>query len=221
MNNQSPEDSRSLIKALGRFLADVAHELNNPIGGIMGLAQLLLQGGKLAPEDRQDVESILSQGQHCQAIVSNLLLFTRRQEFHQEYLELSHLLHSTLGEVQRDFLNFGLDVVDECPSTLPLALGDAVQLRQVFLYLLMNIRRAVAGQKKKTLVLEGGCHEGRVYVRLRDNGHFNPKGDQTEPDLGWTICDDILQVHQGALSVVGDESGTVMTLELPAHAVNT
>jgi len=219
MNNLSSDDPQSLIKALGRFSAAIAHELNNPIGGIMGLAQLLLQGGRLNPEDRQDVESILSQGQHCQAIVENLLIFTRREDFHQEGLELSSILHSTLEAVKSDLLNFGLDIVDDCPLSLPEVLGDATQLRQVFLYLLMKIRRAVAGQKEKNLIIEGGAHDGRVYVRLLDNGHAISKDIGSEADLRWTICDDILRSHNGTLSILSDKNGTVMTLELPASAV--
>src|SRR5437879_3443830 len=119
--SDNPEAFRT---ALGQFAADVVHELNTPVGGVIGFAQLLLDGKELGPKERQDIETILAQGQRCRAIIQNLLLFSRRQPLKMDELDLSQLVHFTLDSVRYDFLNFGIDVIDECPASLPSVLGD-------------------------------------------------------------------------------------------------
>ncbi len=206
------------LPTIGQFAADVAHQLNNPVGGVIGLTQLLLDGKGLGPQERKDVETILGQGQRCRAVIQDLLLFGPAQNPKKEAMDLSPLIHSILEKVHYDFLNFGLKVVNECPPSLPSVMGDSGQLQQVLLHLFMKTRRAVAGQKEKKLYIHGGKTGAGVCLRLRHTGRVIPE-DTLQTDLGWSACREILQKHSGTLSTQSEESsGVTFIMELPVYA---
>jgi signal transduction histidine kinase len=200
---------------LAQSAADVAHDLNNPIGGVIGLTQLLLEGGKLGPKERQDVETILAQGQCCRAIIQDLLLFRPRAQPKKEKIDLSPIVHSIVESLRYDFVKIGLKLVDKCPPSLPFVLGDAGQLQQVFLHFALHVRRAIAGQKEKKLFLEGGQNANHIYVRLRYSGRALSE-DLYKTDFRWLVCRQILQDHEGSLSVQKTESPEAsLTMTLP------
>jgi len=204
--------------SIGQFVSDASHDLNNPVGGIIGLAHLLLEGGQLSIKGRQDVEMILAQGQRCRAIIQDLLLLRPLSPPKKEKLDLSPLVHSILENLRYDFLKFGLALEDECPPSLPFVLGDAGQLQQVFLHLVLKAHRAMAGQKEKKLFLQGGQDAALVYVRLRHTGRALSE-DIHKTDFRWLVCRQILQNHGGTLSVQpGQNTEATMTMKLPLYA---
>jgi two-component system NtrC family sensor kinase len=215
---QPGHERQVLSAALGQFAADLAHKLNNPVGGLMGLAQLLLEGKKLGPQERQDVETILAQGQRCRAILQDILLFRPQPHAVMEKMDFSVLAHGTLEGLRLDFLKFELTVVDQCPPSLPWVLGDASQLQQVFLHLLLAARHAMAGQNKKTLTLQGEENAGRVRIAVQHTGPALSE-DFQQTDLAWQICRDILEKHAGTVSSGRHaKTGAYMTMELPVYA---
>ena len=94
MQSQLVESEK--LSTIGRLAAGVAHEINNPLGGMMGFTELLLKGKDLSASQREDLQSILEQGQRCSKIVQNLLEFSRRKAGKTETVSLRLVLEACL-----------------------------------------------------------------------------------------------------------------------------
>jgi signal transduction histidine kinase len=220
------------LAGIGQLAAGVAHELNNPLSGVMGFAQLLLADPTLTAQQRSDVETICGQSQRCRVIIQNLLQFSRRKDPVSEPVDIAPLLQATVDLVKYDFSTSGIDLIQKIPASLPMVFGDANQLQQVFLNLITNARQAMEAQKKGRLLIEGKENQGRVQILFTDEGPGIPKeilGKVFDPffttkppgkgtGLGLSICYGIVLQHQGDLRVESEVGlGTTFTLELPIH----
>src|SRR5437879_4037391 len=126
------------LAGIGQLAAGVAHELNNPLSGVMGFAQLLLDDRSLNTQQRKDVETICGQAQRCRVIIQNLLQFSRRKNPVIEPVDLAPLIKTTVDLVKYDFSTSGVDILMKVPESLPMVYGDPNQLQQVFLNLITN-----------------------------------------------------------------------------------
>ncbi len=220
------------LAGIGQLAAGVAHELNNPLSGVMGFTQLLLESSGLTSEQKKDLETIYTQSQRCRAIIQNLLQFSRRKDPKKEELDLVPVIEATLELVKYEFSTSDIEVIRKCPRSLPLVYGDVHQLQQVFLNVLTNARQAMEGRRKSVLEIEAGHTPQSVFVRFKDNGVGIPKDVQdkifdpfftTKPvgkgtGLGLSICYGIVQQHQGTLRVDSDAgTGATFILELPIY----
>ncbi len=219
------------LAAIGQLAAGVAHELNNPLTGIMGFAQLLLQEEGLSGQQKEDLEGIYKQSQRCRQIIQNLLQFSHRKEPKREPTQMVSLVESTLRLVRYDLVTSGVSVVHEAAEGLPRISADPNQLQQVFLNLLTNARQALEGRKDGRIVIKSEADGERVRVTFQDNGcgipaeHINKVFDPfftTKPvgkgtGLGLSISYGIVQQHGGTLRVESEPGqGTRFILEFPA-----
>ena len=218
------------LASIGQLAAGVAHELNNPMSGIMGFTQLLLEGKTLSEQQRRDLETIYAQSQRCRTIIQNLLQFSRRQDPKKAELDLGLALQATIDLVKYDFSSSGIALDAHIPETLPRLFGDPQQLQQVFLNLLVNARQALNGRPKSQVMIDVSLEGVEVVVRVKDNGPGIPKeivGKVFDPffttkpvgqgtGLGLSICHGIIQQHQGSIEVESDGStGTTFVVRLP------
>ncbi len=218
------------LAGIGQLAAGVAHELNNPLSGVMGFAQLLLDDPALTPQQRKDVETICGQSQRCRVIIQNLLQFSRRKEPLSEPVDLAPLIKATVDLVNYDFSTSGIELLQHVPTSLPMVFADPNQLQQVFLNLITNARQAFEGRKQGKLTIEGEEQKGRVLLHFIDDGpgipaailgkifdpFFTTKPPGKGTGLGLSICYGIVQQHHGDLRVKSQPgAGTTFTLELP------
>jgi len=218
------------LASIGQLAAGVAHELNNPMSGIMGFTQLLLEDQTLSKQQRSDLETIYAQSQRCRTIVQNLLQFSRRQDPKKVELDLGLILQATIDLVKYDFPSSGVALVTRIPKDLPHVFGDPQQLQQVFLNLLVNARQAMAGRPQSQVTIEASLEAGHVVVRVMDNGPGIPKENMgkifdpfftTKPvgqgtGLGLSICHGIIQQHQGTIDVTSSPGeGATFKLSFP------
>jgi signal transduction histidine kinase len=222
--------SRSLA-AIGSLGAGVAHEINNPLTGILGVAQLLL--GDL-PEDhpfRPMVRDIEDQALRIESIVHNLLRLAQRQAGEdQRALDLGAIVDDALELCgQKAFRDSGIAIEKRIPSPGPPVRGNAAQLQAAVIHLIQNARHAMAGGG--TLTLESSLPEaGLLRLKVADTGHgidpehlprifdpfFTTKARHADTGIGLSVVHKIIEDHGGTIRVESQRGlGTSFSITLP------
>lgn len=218
------------LSALGQMIAGAAHELNNPLAGILGYTQLL-SVEPLPASVLQDIAVIQKEAQRCQRIVKNLLTFARKSKGQPESIDLNEMLTGIIELHVPQFRPHGIEIECDFDATLPRAFGDFSQLQQVMVQLLINSGDALkehSGPRALRITTE---RKGD-YIRLKviDNGpgipsenlnklfepFFTTKEVGQGTGLGLSMCFGIIQSHQGRLFVKNTPNGgATFVVELP------
>ncbi len=229
------------LSAVGQLISGVAHELNNPLSVIVGYGQLL-SGRDLPPELRRPVELMLAQGNRMTKIVQSLLLFSRQRKAERGAVDVREAMEQTLGLRATQLMLSGIRVGEAYAENVPAAEGDAHQLQQVFLNLILNAEQAILGSGPpgervgNTIRVATGSRTERgqtwVVITIADNGpgiprdllphifepFFTTKKAGEGTGLGLSVSYGIVQQHGGRLRAESHPGHTVFTVELPALA---
>jgi len=219
------------MSALGQLVSGVAHELNNPLSVIIGYGQLLLS--REVPDNmRRPVELMVAQGDRMAKIVRNLLFFARQRPPERAPVSLQAVVEQTLALRVNQLTLSGITVETAFAAELPEITGDAQQLEQVFLNLLLNAEQAILEARPqgriivRTRVSEAGDW---VYADVVDDGpgissdalprvfepFFTTKMVGSGTGLGLSVSYGILEEHGGRLTVQSRRGETIFTVELP------
>jgi signal transduction histidine kinase len=229
------------FSAIGQLLAGVAHELNNPLTTIMGSSEILLLRKCSPDKTRNYLEKINESSLLCKNIVQKLLAFSRKEESKQEYIQVNHVIESTLELKQHDFKVDSIKVVKQLADNMPCTMVDFYELQQVFLNMINNAHQAMkmhAG--KRTLTVKSTFDEKVIRINFLDTGPgipeknlqkifeplFTTKKRGEGAGLGLSICYEIIKKHKGDIFVAnGQGKGACFVIELPivcpAHANST
>ncbi|MFQ5677301.1 MAG: ATP-binding protein, partial [bacterium] len=219
------------LSALGQMISGVAHELNNPLAGISGYSQLLLEE-ELETQVRSDIEVILRETKRCQKIVQNLLTFARKHDSETIPLDANEVVDSVLKLQSYQLKVDGIEIEERLEENLPKVYGDYQQLQQVFVHLINNARDALkkSDNSPKRLSILSEHAQDSVRIKVKDNGigisnqykdkifdpFFTTKEVGEGTGLGLSICYGIVESHHGRLSVDSEPGmGSTFTLELP------
>jgi signal transduction histidine kinase len=153
------------MSAVGQLAGGVAHEINNPLTGVLGQAQILLE--KLAADDprRTHIEKIERAAVRCKRIVRSLLDFSRQKEAQLEYMDINEAVEGALDLCEPDLQSSRVTVVKNLAASVPKIQGNGSQLQQVFLNIVTNALQAMS---------QGGTLS--IGTRLTA---FTPPGDPT------------------------------------------
>lgn len=220
------------LAGLGRMAAGVAHELNNPLTGILVYAELLKDS--LPPDDpaQDDLACIIEDAERCQEIVRGMLEYSRQGEVRVEELDLSQLVEDAFTLIRDNAVFLNVTIKRNYHPEPLVVHGDRKLLRQVFINLLMNAVDAMEGQGTLT-VTTGLDDEGWRYAEVSDTGpgipeeHLSRVFDPfftTKPvgkgtGLGLSVVYGVMERHGGEIKVkeTGPQ-GTTFLVRLPPQA---
>jgi signal transduction histidine kinase len=221
------------LAALGQFVAGIAHELNNPLQGVLGHLELLRTTGAFPKQLRREVQVIYREADRAAKIVRNLLVFAGSRRLTLRSVSLNVVLQKVLALRTPAHRAVGIEVVRHYDEKLPRVKSDPLLLHQVFVNMVMNAEHAIAatGKNGRIEVATSVAPSGdRIIATVRDTGVGIPEGTLSrifEPfyttkevgkgtGLGLAITYGIVQEHGGQIVAANHpEGGAVFTVELP------
>jgi two-component system NtrC family sensor kinase len=229
------ETQRQLVQAekitsLGRMAAGVAHEINNPLAGVLIYADMLMKeiGGN--QQWRQDLEEIISQTLRCKQIVARLLEFSRQSLDERIFFDVNEIIGHCVELLQHQSLFHNVEIIQDLESDLPQILGNPGELEQVFTNLMINGADAMDGTGKITIISRSEPEAKKVLLEFSDSGPGIPleiRGKIFEPffttkpvgvgtGLGLSVVYGVIQRHGGSIETESPpDGGTTFIIRLP------
>jgi signal transduction histidine kinase len=210
--------------------AGVAHEINNPLSGILIYAEMLKEGLKEDGQHTKDIQEIIDQTLRCKNIVSELLEFSRQSVGKTSSFNLEILVTKTLNLLVNQAFFQNISVNKHIDPELPPMVGDMGQLQQVFTNLFINAADAMDGKGALDIKARFDADRNQFVIRVSDTGPGIPEALRekifeifftTKPagkgtGLGLTITKNIIKLHGGDVKIeCPSEGGTTFILELP------
>jgi two-component system, NtrC family, sensor kinase len=226
--------STEKLASIGRLAAGVAHEINNPLGGILAFTQILMQEHPQDEEDRREcLAEIERSALRCKAVVESLLRFSRQTPNDQVGpVSANDVVRSALRLASYRMALDGLQLVTTLAPSLPPVLGDAGQLEQVVLNLVTNavdsVREVHRGAQGR-IEIATSVREGEVLLEVQDNGRgiaegnldklfdpfFTTKEEGRGTGLGLAVTYAIVKEHGGRIAAhTRPEGGAAFTVGL-------
>ncbi len=220
------------LASLGQLSAGVAHEINNPMGIILGYTQLLLREEARHSEKYSDLKIIEKHVKNCKAIVEDLLSFARSSKTEATTHKVHKLIDEVLSFVQQHAELEHLRIIRDYDENVPAILLDEKKIKQVLINLIMNAEHAIGNEGTIRIVTRHDPSSQRVIVEVSDDGHGISKKDlkrifdpffTTKPTgegtgLGLSVSYGIIQDHGGEISVESEPGrGSTFTVVLPAN----
>ena len=226
------------LASLGQLSASVAHEINNPVAGILNLAMLLqrlLKEDGIPPERLADFRrylgQIISETSRVGRIVSDLLAFSRRPAPHRAEADLNGVIENTLSLIAHKLKLANVETRLALDPGLPHLYCDRSQIQQAVLNLVLNAAEAVQGRPEPWLEISTGRANGHaIWFRVRDNGEgmkpevvkkifdpfFTTKPEGKGVGLGLAVTYGIVSSHGGEIEVSSAPGeGATFTVTLP------
>jgi two-component system NtrC family sensor kinase len=217
------------LAAMGRLTSQIAHELNNPLYGIMNTLELLKS--EISPESkrRRILEMALSETERLTELLRKMLNFSKPDEEERQPTNMNTILDEILLLVRKQLQEHGIRVASSFQEGLPLVNASRNQLRQVFLNLIGNARDAMPDGGTLTVTTSGAGD--RVRIEIGDDGigireenlarifdaFFTTKDNIKDVGLGLSVCYGFIEDHGGDIRVRSRHGeGTTFTILLPA-----
>ena len=216
------------LASVGRLAAGVAHEINNPLVGVLAFAEMLREKENMDEQDREDLEVIVRETKRVRDIVRGLLDFARETPSVKTDLNINDVIRATLRLLGKRDAFQGIYIVEDLHENLPLIHGDKNQLQQVIMNLVLNACEAMP--QGGTLLLSSASSGEHVAVQVSDTGcgipaenldkifepFFTTKSVGKGTGLGLAVSYGIVQQHGGSLEVHSEVGrGATFRITLP------
>ena len=225
------------LASLGQFVAGIAHEMNNPLQGVMGHLELLIEMSEAARPLRKELKQIFQEADRAAKIVRNLLVFTGAHRIARQKTKVDRILTRALASRKAHLARAGIKVTRRQGERLPPVICDPAHLQQALLNVLINAEHAVleGGAARRIEVSTAARKRATaVVVTIRDHGpgiplevmpkifdpFFTTKDVGQGTGLGLAITYGIVSEHGGTITAANAaDGGAVFEIELPAAPV--
>ena len=219
------------MAGLGRLAAGVAHEINNPMSGIMLYANLIMEEIGDNHQVSEDLQTIIHEAERCKVIVADLLEFSHQTSYEMEPVDLNEVIQKTLGILKNQPLYHNISVQLNLGDGLPSVLGNTIRLNQVIMNLLVNAAQAMEGSGEIVITSRTRANNDVNEVIIRDTGpgieedllekifepFFTTKTTGEGTGLGLSVSYAIVKEHKGTIRATSSAGeGTTFTLRFPA-----
>jgi len=218
------------LASIGQLSAGVAHEINNPLGIILGYTQLLMRDDDPHKERYEDLKIIEKHAKNCQSIVADLLSFSRSSRPEKEIKNVHDVIDDVLTFIQQHSGLDSVEIIRRYDQQLPSIVLDEKKIKQVFINLIMNAKHAVGKTGSIKLSSEFDPEAGQITVKVADTGHgidkehlprifdpfFTTKPIGEGTGLGLSVSYGIIKNHGGDILVeTRPDKGSTFTVVLP------
>ncbi|MGD2270537.1 MAG: ATP-binding protein [Desulfobacterales bacterium] len=219
------------LASIGQLSAGIAHEINNPLGIVLGYTQLLLRQEESESEKQRDLKTIEKHARNCKTIVEDLLNFARSSTPREDLTRIDEALEDVLKFVQQHADLDGIIINKEYDISVPEMFLDEKKIKQVFMNLIMNATHAIGNSGTLALSTRYVPATRQVFVKIEDNGHgiekknlsrifdpfFTTKPTGEGTGLGLSVSYGIIKNHGGNILVESEVGkGSIFTIVLPA-----
>ena len=218
------------LALIGQLSANVAHELNNPLQGIITYSHLLLEESIFSEDAKESINKIVVQANRCRDIIRGLLDFSRHKTPDKTLCSVNNLLRGCISLVEKQAAFHNIEVTMDLDEQLPMVILDPSQIERVFLNLIINAADAMNGNGQLTLSTKLNHEKTFIEISVQDTGHgiteenmekifdpfFTTKETGHGVGLGLAISYGIIKDHNGNISVESEAGkGTTFTVSFP------
>ncbi len=217
------------LATIGQLCASVAHELNEPLGHILGFAELVKKCPGLPAQAMADNEKILATSLHAREVVKQLLIFSRQTSQQKTKVNLNHLIRQGLTFLESRCVSEGIKLQCRLGPDVPEIEAAPAQMNQVFVSLMVNaiqampdggtisIRTRRAGEKVFLHIEDSGVGMNEEILQKVFIPFFTTKEADVGTGLGLPVVHDIITAHKGSIKIESKVGmGTKCKIQLPA-----
>jgi signal transduction histidine kinase/ActR/RegA family two-component response regulator len=221
----------SRLAVVGEMAAGVAHEINNPLTGVLGFSQMLLEKPNIPDDIKAELRLIVDGSQRVADIVKRLLTFARQTKPVKSVTDINSLIDNTLKLREYVFKTANINVITRFDPELPWSVVDPGQMQQVFLNIIVNAEHAMkTAHGRGTLTITTGEKGNDIILSFLDDGpgikpenlkrlfepFFTTKAPGEGTGLGLSLSRSIILEHNGRMSVESEFGhGANFIIELP------
>ncbi len=218
------------MAGLGRLAAGVAHEINNPMSGIMLYANLVQEDLGEGHELNGDLQTIIHEAERCKVIVADLLEFSHQTTYEMELVSLNDVIQKTLTILQHQPLFHNITIDQNLDMDLPQIYGNPIRLNQVVMNSVVNAAQAMDGKGKLSITSRARANQDINEILIKDSGpgiqqdllekifdpFFTTKATGEGTGLGLSVSYAIVKEHKGSIRVNSSPGeGTTFSLKFP------
>jgi len=218
------------LALIGQLSANVAHELNNPLTGIVTYSHLILEDIDHDDPKKKSLEKIVGQAIRCRDIIRGLLDFSRQRKPDKALSNINTVMEQCLSFVENQALFFNINITKNFQEDLPMMVLDASQIERVIMNMIINAAEAMDGDGDLILTTRSIQNNTNVELEFLDNGpgiskkniekifdpFFTTKDVGHGTGLGLAISFGVVKAHNGTISVESEPGkGTKFTVRLP------
>lgn len=220
----------SHLTALNQMASGIAHEINNPLTGVIGYAQLLMYKD-IPQEAKEDAKTIYGCAQRVATVVKKLLAFTGQAKLRPAYVNINPIIQTTLTVLAHELASNKIRVTTHLDPELPKTSTDAAQLQVVFLSLITNAETEMKlAHGKGDLFITTQVTQNVIRISFKDNGpgiakkhldrifepFFTTRKVGHGTGLGLSVCHRIITEHGGRIYATSElDKGATFTVDLP------